>query len=230
MFKEGGPLPGPKSELLFNTQTWIIRGDKGKLERLYWEGARGWKAVGSGKPVRLLCHVARSLEFCGVGISFWVCLGRSLWLKPLPDSVHVAQPRYQREGFWEVIRYVASPSGLSQTLLVGGDLLVPCSLPGPPVIEKLTQMITRVLGQGDRFQSMGFPYHQGVIVTSAHFFSKTLQSEEYSLYPGERSIFISKDKVTRSIQTDLVSFPSLPQWPLPLTLSYSSQICTLCQA
>ena len=93
-----------------------------------------------------------------------------------------------------MIRHVASPSGLSQTLLVGGDLLVPCSLPGPPVIEKLTQMITRVLGQVDWFQSMGFPYHQGVIVTSAHFFTKTLQSEESSLYPGERSIFISEDR------------------------------------
>ena len=31
----------------------------------------------------------------------------------------------QREGFWEVIRYVVSPFDLSQILLVGGGLLVP---------------------------------------------------------------------------------------------------------
>ena len=36
----------------------------------------------------------------------------------------------QREGFWEVVGQVVSPFDLSQTLLVGGGLLVPCSLPG----------------------------------------------------------------------------------------------------
>ena len=35
----------------------------------------------------------------------------------------------QREGFWEVVGHVVSPFDLSQTLLVGGGLLVPCSLP-----------------------------------------------------------------------------------------------------
>ena len=46
-----------------------------------------------------------------------------------------SQDRCQREGFWEVVRHVVSPFDLSQTLLVGGGLLVPCSLPGPPVIK-----------------------------------------------------------------------------------------------
>ena len=36
-------------------------------------------------------------------------------------------------GFWEVVRHVVSPFDLSQTLPVGGGLLAPCSLPGPPV-------------------------------------------------------------------------------------------------
>ena len=31
---------------------------------------------------------------------------------------------------------MVSPLGLSQTLPVGGSLLVPCSLPGPPVIKQ----------------------------------------------------------------------------------------------
>ena len=50
-----------------------------------------------------------------------------------------------------------SPFDLSRTLLVGGGLLVPCSLPGPPVVKQLMQMVTMVPGQGGRFQSMCFP-------------------------------------------------------------------------
>ena len=45
---------------------------------------------------------------------------------------------------------------LSRTLLVGGGLLVPCSLPGPPVIKQLMQMVTMVPGRGGRFQSVCF--------------------------------------------------------------------------
>ena len=44
------------------------------------------------------------------------------------------------------------PFDLSQTLLVGGGLLVPCSLPGPSVIKQLMQMVTMVPGQGGRLQ------------------------------------------------------------------------------
>ena len=41
----------------------------------------------------------------------------------------------QREGFWEVVGHVVSPFDLSRTLLVGGGLLVLCSLPGLPVVK-----------------------------------------------------------------------------------------------
>ena len=50
-----------------------------------------------------------------------------------------------------------SPFDLSQILLVGGGLLVPCSLPGPPLVKQLMQMVTMVSGQGGRFQSVSFP-------------------------------------------------------------------------
>ena len=62
----------------------------------------------------------------------------------------------QREGFWEVVRQVAFPFDLSLTLLVGGGLLVPCFLPGPPVVKQLMQIVTMVPGQGGRFQSVCF--------------------------------------------------------------------------
>ena len=52
---------------------------------------------------------------------------------------------------------MVSPFDLSQTLPVGGVLLVPCSLPGPPVLKQLMQMVTMVPDQGGRFQSVCFP-------------------------------------------------------------------------
>ena len=67
-----------------------------------------------------------------------------------------SQDGCQREGFWEVVRHVVSPFDLSRTLVVGGALLVLCSLPGP-VIKQFVQMVTVVPGQGGRFQSACFP-------------------------------------------------------------------------
>ena len=63
-----------------------------------------------------------------------------------------SQDGCQREGFWEVVGHVVSPFDLSQTLPVGGGLLVPCSLPGPPVVKQLMQMVTMGPGQGGPFQ------------------------------------------------------------------------------
>ena len=67
-----------------------------------------------------------------------------------------SQDGCQRE-FWEVVGPVMSPFDLSRTLPVGGGLLVPCSLPGPPVVKQLMQMVTMVPGHGGRFQSVCFP-------------------------------------------------------------------------
>ena len=77
--------------------------------------------------------MACSLGFYGDGVSFQVVFSQS------SDSesflvVHTLfkQDGCQREGFWEVVGHAVSYFDLSQTLLVGGGLLVPCSLPGPP--------------------------------------------------------------------------------------------------
>ena len=71
--------------------------------------------------------------------------------------VHVffSQDGCQR-GFWEVVGHVVSPFDLSRTLPVGGGLLVSCSLPGPPVLIQLMQMVPLVPGQGGRVQSASF--------------------------------------------------------------------------
>ena len=61
-----------------------------------------------------------------------------------------------KEDCGRLVGLLASLVDLSRTPVVGGGLLVPCSLPEPPVVKKLAQMITWVPGQGDRFQSMDF--------------------------------------------------------------------------
>ena len=53
--------------------------------------------------------------------------------------------------------HAVSPFDLSRTLLVGGGLLVPYSLSGPPVIEQLMQMVTMVPGQGGGFNQCASP-------------------------------------------------------------------------
>ena len=62
-----------------------------------------------------------------------------------------------REGFWEVVGHVVSPFDVSWTILVGGGLLVLCSLPGPPVLKQFMLMVTVVPGQGGWYQSVCFP-------------------------------------------------------------------------
>ena len=68
-----------------------------------------------------------------------------------------SQDGCQRERFWKVVGHVVSPFDLSGILLVGGGVLVPSSLPGPPVVKQLMHMVTMVPGQGGRFQSVYFP-------------------------------------------------------------------------
>ena len=56
-----------------------------------------------------------------------------------------------------MVTHVVSHFDLSRTLPVGGGLLVPCSLPGPPVVKRLMHMVTMVPGQDGRFQTVCFP-------------------------------------------------------------------------
>ena len=75
----------------------------------------------------------------------------------LVGHASLSQDGCQREGFWEVDGHAVSPFDLSQTLPVGGGLLVLYSLPGSPVIKQLMQMVTKGPGQGGRFQSVCVP-------------------------------------------------------------------------
>ena len=95
--------------------------------------------------------MACSLGFIVVGL----VSGLSLANHSDSGSFLVVQALFSQHGcqggFWEVVGHVVSPFDFSRTLAVGGVLLVLCSLPEPPIIKQLMQMVTMVPGQGGRF-------------------------------------------------------------------------------
>ena len=90
-------------------------------------------------------------------VSGWSLANHSNPVSFLVAHAPLGQDGCWREGLWEVDGHAMSPFDLSWTLVVGGGLLVPYSLPGSPVIKQLMPMVTMVPGQGRRFQSVCFP-------------------------------------------------------------------------
>ena len=66
-------------------------------KRFYWESAPGGEQEGKGTQENHLCHVAHSLWFYGDGISFWVVVNQSFWLRVLPGGASLVQPRWMLE-------------------------------------------------------------------------------------------------------------------------------------
>ena len=141
MLQEERPFPEPKwgsCLTLGNEETPVLT----KQEILLGKGARGGEQEGKGTQ-----------ENCSVtwlAVSGFMVMGlvsrSSLTKHSDSESFLVAhtllsQDRCQREGFRVAEGHVSSPFDLSQTLLVDGGLLVPCSLPGPPVVKQLMQMV-----------------------------------------------------------------------------------------
>ena len=137
VLQEGGPLPGPRSGLLSNTQKWILRGDThaDKARNFIGKGHPGGEQEGKGTQED--CSATRlAVGFYGDGIRFQAVFSQSFWLRVLPGGTCLVKPR------WMPVRRIPGSGRtcgvsfyLSRTLLVGGGLLVPCSLPGPPVIN-----------------------------------------------------------------------------------------------
>ena len=161
LLQEGGPFQGPKlGSCLTLRNELIVRGDTcvDKARDFIGKGHMGGEQQGKGTQ-----------ENCSVtwlAVSGFMVMGlvSGLSLANHSDSesflvVHslFSQDACQREGFWEVVGQVVSPFDLSRTLLVGGGLLVPYSLPGPPVVKQLMQIVNMVPGHGGRFQSVCFP-------------------------------------------------------------------------
>ena len=94
--RKWGPLPGPESGLLSNTQKWIVWRDThvDKARDFIGKWAPRWQAGGWGNPGELLCNVALDLGFYSDGDGFWVVSDQPLWLRVLHGGPHIAQPRW----------------------------------------------------------------------------------------------------------------------------------------
>ena len=158
LLQEGGPLPGPESGLLSNTRKWLSKvSHADKARDFIGKGHPGAEQEGEGTQ--------ENYSVTWLAVSGFMVMGlvSGLSLDSHSDSesflvVHTLfnQDGCQREGFWEVVGHMVSLFDLSWTLPVGGGLLVLYSLPGPPVLKQLMQMVTMMPGQGGRFQSVCF--------------------------------------------------------------------------
>ena len=96
LLQEGGPLPGPQSELLSNTWKWIVRGDTcvDKPRDFIEKGGLGGEQRGKRAQED---YSATCLRFYGDRLSFQVVPGQSIWLRVLAGGAHIAQPRWMPE-------------------------------------------------------------------------------------------------------------------------------------
>ena len=95
MLQEGGPLPGPKSGLLSNTQKWNVQGDTSADKARDFVGKRHLGGEQQGKGTQENCSATwlAVLGYMVIGISFQVVLSQSFWLRVLPGGAHLVQPR-----------------------------------------------------------------------------------------------------------------------------------------
>ena len=91
--------------------------------------------------------------------------------------------------------------------LVGGGLLVPCPLPGPPVLKQLRQMVTMVPGQGGRFQSVCFPWHFKTLDEEW----EELKEKPFSVL--QTSIYITNQLLIQERSDNLFGFSKAIQYP-----------------
>ena len=159
LLQERGHFSAPETGLLSNTQKWIVwRDTRAAKARGFIGKGTGRRAGGQGTQENSSTTWFTVSGFMVMGL----VSGLSLAHHSDSESFLVAQALFSQDGcqwggFWEVVRLVVSPFDLSRTLPVGGDLLVPCSSPGPPVVKQLMQMVTMVPGQGGQFQPVRLP-------------------------------------------------------------------------
>ena len=159
LLQEGGLLPGPETGLL-STRKWIVWGDTcaEKARDFIGKGRLGGEEEGEGTQENSSVTWLAVLGFMVMELVSGLSLANHSDSESfLVEHTLLNQDGCQRGWFWEVVEQVMSHSDLSRTFLVGGGLLVPSSLPGPPVLKQLMQMVTMVPGQGGWFQSACFP-------------------------------------------------------------------------
>ena len=125
LLQEGGPLTGPETGLLSNTQKWIVHGDTCA------EKARDFIGKGARVESRRVEGTQEDRSATWLEVSGFMVMGLVSGLSLASDSdsesflavdASLSQDGCQREGFWEVVRHAVSLFDLSRTLLVSGGL------------------------------------------------------------------------------------------------------------
>ena len=130
--RKGEPLPGPERGLLINIQKWIAWGDThaDKVRDIIGKGQEG-EQEGQGIQEDCCATWLTVLAFMVTGlVSRLPLANHSDSGSLLVAHTLLSQDGRQQEGFWEVVGHMASSFDLSRILLVGGSLLVLCSLQG----------------------------------------------------------------------------------------------------
>ena len=138
LFQEGGPLSGPESGLSSNTQKLIVWGDTwaDKATGFIGKGTPGREQWGKGTQENCSATWLPVSGFMVMGLVPRLSLANhSDSGSFLVGHALLSQDGCQQEGFWEVEGHMVLPFDLYRTLPIGGGLLVPCSLLGPPVIK-----------------------------------------------------------------------------------------------
>ena len=104
-------------------------------KRIYWKGRPGGEQQGKGTQENCSAWCLPVSGFMVMGLVSRLSLANQSASSFLVAYSLLSQDGCQQEGFWDMVRNMASPFDLSQTLLVGGGLLILCSLLGPPVIK-----------------------------------------------------------------------------------------------
>ena len=134
--QEWGSFPGPETGLTLRNELSEETHVLTKQEILLGKGTRVESSRVREPRRTALPHGLQSRVLWG-----WDWFLSCLWPN-CSDSgsfllVHtlLSQDGCQRGGFWEMVGHVTSPFDLSRTFPIGGGLLVPCSLAGPPVLN-----------------------------------------------------------------------------------------------
>ena len=162
VLQEGGPLPWSKTGLLSNTQKWTVHRDTCVMKQRILLGKDSWVENRRVRVPRRTALPCGSHAFYGDGISFPVVFSLSFWLRVLPGGANGGVSRSAKmdagekdSGRWSDMwcHFLTC----LRTLPVGVGLLVPCTVPGSPVIKQLMKLLLWCLARVGGFSQCASP-------------------------------------------------------------------------
>ena len=160
LLQGGELLSATESWFLSNTWKWFVQRliHVDKARNSIGKGCPGREQQGKGTQEDCSATWLSVSGFMLMGLILGLSLANHSDSESFPVAfASFSQGGFQREGFWEAGRTYGLVSSLSFDLSVGGGLLIPCSLPGPPVVRLLRQIVTILPWWGWVVLVSGFP-------------------------------------------------------------------------